>query len=255
METPTPTPSAAPTSKQKLRPLILIFAGLIAVGTYVVSNSPGDTVNEAVKTPYMPAAPSKEDVAAQMGFIVKHFGGESTNAAHRALVSRVGEAIASKSEAKDSGKKFSYTVLAEPDVINSFALPTGEIYVTTALVNRMHTEGELAAALAGATAHALAGHRMQPAAPTGEYTEQASVLTFTTEQETAADARALKMMADAGYTPEAMLSMFAILTEAYKAGANVQFFATHPSADWRLSTIEKGIKTLYPEGVPAVLSK
>lgn len=255
MENPTPTSSASLTPKPNLRPLIIIFAGLIIAGVYAFSQSSGSSVEAAMKTPAPVSEGAKQTASTQADFILKQFGGATANAEHRALVERVGAAIATKSEAKDSGKKFRFTVLAEPDVINSFALPTGEVYVTTALVNRMRTEGELAAALAGATAHALAGHRMQPEAPAAVGTPEASVLQFSVEDETAADAKALKIMADAGYSPESMLSMFKLLTEAYNAGANVQFFATHPSADWRLSTIEKGIKSLYPEGVPAVLSK
>jgi predicted Zn-dependent protease len=52
-----------------------------------------------------------------------------------------------------------------------------------------------------------------------------------------------------------MLGMFEILTAAYQAGADTQFFATHPSAEGRLATIKDNIAKLYPKGVPEVLSK
>ncbi len=251
-----PTPAAAP--KQNLRPLLVIFVGLVIAGAYAFSQSSGNSVDEALKTPAAtPAATGagKMDATTQQAFILKQFGGAGTDATQRALVERVGATLVSKSEAKDSGKKFRFTVLADVNTINSFALPTGEVYVTAALISRMHSEGQVAALLANAIAHVALGHSMQPSAPTGAGEANASVLQFTAEQETAADAKALKIMADTGYSPESMLSMFKLLTDAYNAGANVQFFATHPSADWRLSTIEKGIKTLYPEGVPAMLSK
>lgn len=249
METPTP---ASSTPKPHLRPLLFVFAALIAAGVFAFSQSSSSSVEAALKTPanVAPSAESKAAAANHQAFILKTYKGESADAAQRALVERVGAGIAGKSEAKDSGKTLKFILLAEPDAINSFALPTGEVYVTTALVNRMQTEGELAAALSQGVAHVLIGHRMQPDAPA-----EGSVLQFSTENESDADAKTLKIMADAGYSPEALLSMFKILTEAYNAGANVQFFATHPSADWRLANIEKGIKSLYPEGVPAVLSK
>lgn len=241
--------------KHFLTPVLLLLVAMVAAGGYVLSQAPDSTGGSTSSRPLAAPAPTQEDVAAQQVFLNRQFGGESGNSQHRALVARVGEAITTRSEVKDSGKRLRFIVLAEPDVINSFALPTGEVYVTTALVNRMQTEGQLAATLANGAAHVLNSHRMEPQKPANDGTPEASVLKFSTAQETAADQRAIKIMADAGYTPEGYLSLFRVLTEAYHAGANVQFFATHPSADWRLSAVAENIKKLYPEGIPEYLSK
>ena len=180
-------------------------------------------------------------------FLVQHYGGESANARQRALVERIGHDIVSRSNAKDSKKEFQFHLLAEPNAINSFAVPTGDVYVTTALVNRMRTEGELAAALSNGVAHVLKSDRMDMS-PT-------SPPQFTVTEETAADANTVKLMAATGYDPQALLGMFTVLTDAYNAHADVPFFVTHPSADGRLASIAATIKALYPQGVPSVLSK
>ena len=190
-----------------------------------------------------------EQDAQQQQYFIQHYGDESANATQRELVTRVGAAIVTRSDAKDSKKTFRFHLLAESNLIDSFAVPTGDVYVTTALVNRLHTEGQLAAVLAGGIAHVLAGHHMHAPDTAPDQWQ------FTAAQETSADARTIKFMAAAGYDPNALLGLFAVLTDAYTAHADVPFFTTHPSAPDRLTTVATTIKTLYPQGVPAVLSK
>lgn len=229
-------------------PLIVAFLGVLAFGIYSQTQQ-GPATTPATKTKLTAEQLAEKDVEIQQ-FIVKKYGGESTNIQQRDLVSRVANNITTKTDAKDAVKGVRFHLLAEANAINSFALPTGDVYVTTALINRMKTEGEVASVLANGAAHVLANHHMSlPEAPA------ALVPQFTAEQESNIDARAVKIMADAGYSPAAMLSMFQILTEAYNAGADTQFFATHPSAEGRLSGVQDAITKLFPKGIPEVLSK
>lgn len=183
-------------------------------------------------------------------WLIKLHGGISANVAQQELVSRVAQAINTRTDAKNAPQPLKFYLLAEPNVINVFAFSSGHVYVTTALVNRMKTEGELAAALAHGAAHVLALHHLElPEAPAPQ------VLRYTTQEELAADAYTVKIMADAGYSPEAYLNMFSVLTEAYHAGADTQLFTTHPSTGNRLEQVVHAIQKLYPQGIPAVLSK
>ena len=116
-------------------------------------------------------------------------------------------------------KNLHFHLLTAPNAINAFALPSGDIYVTTALVNRMHNEGELAAVLAGQVAHVISGHVMVSSTALNAPPPAKPLLHFSIEQESAADLQGLKLMADAGYSPESMLSMFRVLTEAYITAA------------------------------------
>lgn len=245
-------------SKERLRPLIVIFVGLIGFGTYAVMS--GHDVGPAAPSA-LPAVPNVQALQAestlQQKYILTRYKGESSDAGHNALVTRVGMALVSKSEAKDSQINFRFRVLAEPNAIDMFALPVGDIYVTTALVNRMKTEGELAAVLANGIAHALAGDKMQSSEPIPQQPDATTTikLHFTSEQESIADGRTIKMMAEAGYNPQSLIDMFRVLTEAYNAGAEASFFATHPSDSWRLTNAANSIAQMYPQGIPAELSK
>ena len=182
----------------------------------------------------------------------KNYHGESSDRRQVELVTRVGNAIATQSDAKNSPVKLKFHLLAEPDSINLYGLSSGDVYITTAMLNRMQTEGQLAAALAHGAAHALVGDMLTPV-PTGKH--PLPLWQHSLEQEHAADALGLRLMSQTGYDPQAMGSMLTILAKAYNAGADVSFFATHPNAPDRLTVLDATIKQLYPTGLPAVMSK
>ncbi len=201
---------------------------------------------EAKKTMQLRIASNREITRAAT---VK-FGGISRNSTQRALVARVGAAIANTQQVRISDTKLQFHLLNEANHIAAYGLSTGDIYVTTALVNRMHTEGELAAALAHATAHALDNDALEPY-PTGAV----PLWQHNVEQEKAADLLTVRLMVQAGYDPNAFSSMLLVLAGAYNKGADVGFFTSHPNSDGRLEAIAAAIQSLYPGGVPAQLSK
>ena len=181
------------------------------------------------------------------------WGGESSNREQRALVARVGQAIATKSGAKQYPVALRFHLLAEPNAITLYGLSSGDIYITTALLNRMQTEGELAAALAHAAAHAIAGDALAPVTTTPP--SPRPLWQHSVSEERAADALTVTWMGQAGYDPNAFSSMLMVLAKAYNAGADVGFFTTHPNAPDRLDAIRASIAATYPSGVPKELSK
>lgn len=227
--------------------LMLLLAAIAVILSYAVLTLPKtDTAGKPLRA----AEDLAQDNIRIRNFIISTYGSESTNVDQRALVARVGNAILTRSAAKGFRPKITFSLLSEPNAINSFALPTGEVYITTAMVNRMRTEGELAAILANATAHVMGGHHM-----TLDATAFGSAPAYTLKQESTVDADTIQIMADAGYDPTAILGAFEVLTAAYTAGADTSFFATHPSADDRLTQLQASIKKIYPHGVPEILSK
>lgn len=228
--------------KPRVKIALSVFAVLTAVGAMLFLKSESGREQNAVAEAKMAVANA----------ISATFKGESADATQRALVERVGLAIAQNSDAKLAPTKLKFRLLAEKNAINLYALPTGEIFVTTALVNRMKTEGQLAAALAHGVAHGMVGDAPMPLPNT---TPQSPQWNYTLAQEAAADKLALKLMSQAGYDPNAMIGMFSVLAEAYQAKADVAFFITHPNDRDRLTHIQEAIVALYPSGVPAALSK
>ena len=183
----------------------------------------------------------------------KRYGGISNNAEQKALVGRVGTVIRGKVDPKSTAPAMRFYVLAEENSINLFALTNGDIYVTTALVNRMQTEGQLASVIAHGVAHVVNVHEMA-AIPAATETALPN-WSYSTKAEREADALGLKLMSEAGYDPNAFISMLGVLTKAYNDGADVAFFTTHPNEEGRINEIAATIQRLYPEGIPEVLSK
>lgn len=182
----------------------------------------------------------------------KLLGGASKNTEQLALVARVAAAITTHSDASKAPTPLTFHLMAEPNSINIYGLADGNIYVTTALLNRMQTEGQLAAALAHAAAHALVKDHMTVVAAASTIRP---IWQHTAQQERAADMLTVTLMSQAGYDPNAFASMLGVLAKAYTAKAEVTFFTTHPNTADRLDGVTAAITALYPQGVPAVLSK
>lgn len=258
---PEPAPAATPPKKRSLplppisgRRKVLAIILAIAACTYLLTLKHGVTQEEKTRDSAKRIIDQQRDQINEdiTKAFRKSYKGESSNHQQNALVERVGTAIATQSDAKNSKVKLKFHLLAEPDSINIYGLSTGDVYITTAMLNRMQTEGQLAAALAHGAAHALAGDMATPVTA-GKH--PLPLWQHALEQERAADVTGLRLMAQTGYNPEAMGTMLSILAKAYNAGADVSFFTTHPNAADRLAVLDATIKQLYPTGLPAVMSK
>ncbi len=208
------------------------------------------------------------------------FGGLEPNPDYTTVVGEIGQTLAQGRIADSSGYPFEFHVLADPQTVNAFALPGGQVFVTRALIDRLETEGQLAAVLGHEIVHVLARHSSEqiaqmeltegitgavivasydPENPSSQQAAQMAVLVgqlvnmkFGRNDELEADALGVQIMADAGYDPRAMIDLMQILAEGNAAGPP-EFFSTHPNPDNRILRIEEAIQLLYPEGVPAGL--
>ena len=268
-ENPTPEPTdplsaAAPQTPKKKRSLPLppisgrrkfLAIGLaIAACIYLLTLKHGVTEEQEARDAGKEVAHQQREVINDdiQHALNKKYHGESSNRDQVALVSLVGGYIQALPEVKESKVKLKFHLLAEPDSINLYGLSTGDVYITTAMLNRMLTQGQLAAALAHGAAHALVGDMAAPV-PAGKH--PLPLWQYSVEQEHAADVLGLRLLAEAGYDPNAMGAMLTILAKAYNAGADVSFFTTHPNAADRLAVLDATIKQMYPAGLPAVMSK
>ena len=73
------------------------------------------------------------------------------------------------------------------------------------------------------------------------------------DDELQSDQLGVRIMADAGYDPRAMIAVQEILAQEAAGGAPPEFMSTHPSAPNRIVVIEETIAEIYPDGVPAGL--
>jgi beta-barrel assembly-enhancing protease len=232
---------------------LMVLVALVGGAALLTLKSTANHENAQIRSANQNAAEQRMAEAETISkTLLKRYGGLSSNTAHKALVGRVGDAIRGKLDPKSTAPAMRFHLLTEENSINMFALANGDVYVTTALINRMQTEGQLAAVLAHGVAHVVAQHDLAALPVEGEALPMWS---YATRSEREADALGLKLMSSAGYDPNAMIGMLSVLVKAYNDGADVAFFTTHPNEEGRLNEIEAAIHRLYPQGIPAVLSK
>ncbi|MCZ2135687.1 MAG: M48 family metallopeptidase [Burkholderiales bacterium] len=212
---------------------------------------------------------SAPQMAAQMGGITQ-------DARARALVSQVGAKVVAQSVAAKSGYPFKFHTLADPRTVNAFALPGGQVFITMALLSRLETEGQLAAVLGHEVGHVLARHSAEhiakdqlaqgltgafalgsgsmDAAQLAQVVSQMTSLKYGRDDELEADGLGLRLMAEAGYDPRAMIRVMQILEKATGGSRTPEFQSSHPSPPHRIEEIKAKLAKVYPSGVPAGLT-
>lgn len=205
-------------------------------------------------------------------------GGLHPDPQARALVEAVGERIVANSAAAQSNYPFKFHLLADPQTVNAFALPGGQIFITEALFSRFRTEGQLAGVLGHEIGHVVGRHSAEhiakqqltqgltgavvlstydPNDPGSQRTAQVAMVVgqlvnmkFGREDELESDRLSVRFMAEAGYDPRAMIEVMRILAEAGGGAGPPEFFSTHPNPDNRIARIEEAIQEQFPGGVP-----
>lgn len=206
-----------------------------------------------------------------------------------AYVNAVGNVLASA--AMDSPRKDDrpspisgwHFVIVDDDTINAFSASGGFILVNKGLIKAAKSEDELAAVLAHEVAHTVRGHALgsiQKGRMAGVYKEmlnstvqldeaQLGTLTkafegamddmingmvvkgYSKETEFEADKVGIKILADAGYDPQAFIKLLERLEEKTGGGGG-GFSATHPSAKDRIAKLKPEADKLGHKKVPKV---
>jgi predicted Zn-dependent protease len=210
--------------------------------------------------------------------MTRQFGGLEPDPRRQEIVDAVGERLVQNSVAAEAEYPFSFELLDDDDTVNAFALPGGPIFVTNALYTRFETEGQLAGVLAHEIGHVLARHGAQniarqqltqgltgavvlatydPDDPRTQRTAEVSMLIgqlinmkYGRDDELQSDDLGVRIMAEAGYDPRALIRVMEILAEASGGGRQPEFFSTHPNPENRIAEIEAAIRERFPDGVP-----
>ncbi|MEM8963292.1 MAG: M48 family metalloprotease [Acidobacteriota bacterium] len=205
-------------------------------------------------------------------------GGLHPDQAAQAIVDRVGSRIVQRSDARETGYPFDFHLLADQRTVNAFALPGGQIFITAALAARFETEAELAGVLGHEIGHVVARHSSERLArsqliqglssaaiiaasdpETGQGGQMAALIgnmvnmKYGRDQELESDRLGVRFMADAGYDPRAMMTVMKILGSASAGQRQPEFMSTHPNPENRIGEIERAIREVFPNGVPAGL--
>jgi beta-barrel assembly-enhancing protease len=256
--------------------LIALVVALFSLVTYCTSTSENPVTGEKQRVALKPeeeialGVKSAPEMAARMG-------GLSANAEARALVQRMGAQLVRDSFAAKSPYKFSFHVLADPKTINAFALPGGPIFVTEGLLRQLRSEAELAGVLGHEIGHVIARHSSEQlakaqltqgligaavigsgdftAAQIGQVVGSMVNMRYGRDDELESDALGIRIMAEAGYDPRAMIRVMETLAKASSGSRQPEFFSTHPHPENRQARIREEIAKRFPQGVPEGLKK
>lgn len=194
--------------------------------------------------------------------MAQQHGGLHPDQAAQDLVDRVGQKLVSSSIAKETPYKYDFHLLRDPQTINAFALPGGQIFITYALYSKLENEDQLAGVLGHEIGHVLGRHSAERMANQGltqgilsgvmvggggETGQMAAMIAnvvnmkYGREDELESDDLGIKFMIEAGYQPEEMIGVMKILKAAAGPNRVPEFQSTHPDPENRIEKIKEAI--------------
>jgi beta-barrel assembly-enhancing protease len=265
------------------RLLIALVVAIFAIASYYFGTTKVENpitgevqrVNMSVQDEIMMGLQAAPEMAQQ-------FGGLYQDESAQQLVDTIGQKLVAQSEAAQSDYQFDFHLLADPETVNAFALPGGQIFITAALYERLQTEGQLAGVLGHEIGHVVARHSAEriakaqlmegltgaaviaaydPENPSSAQRAQMAALVgqlismrYGRDDELESDRLGVRFMADAGYDPRSLIGVMEILAEA-GGGSQPEFFSTHPNPENRIQKIQAAIEAEFPNGVPEGLTQ
>jgi predicted Zn-dependent protease len=179
------------------------------------------------------------------------------------LVDKVGAKLVNNSIARQSPYKYEFHLLRDPNAINAFALPGGQIFITYALYSKLENEDQLAGVLGHEIGHVLGRHSAERMAKQGltqgvisgvmvgggEGMGQMSAMIANTinmkygrGDELESDDLGVRFLIKAGYQPEEMIGVMEILKAAAGPNRTPEFQSTHPDPENRIEMIKEAIR-------------
>ena len=176
-------------------------------------------------------------------------------------IEKIGEHLKKISEIKEINYHFN---IINQEGVNAFAFPGGFIYITSDLLDYVHSDDELAAIIAHEMGHVICQHSIKqmqdnrkmklvelfavlltgdPAVGLiGELTTITVLNNYRREYEEEADLTALELLNKSpDYHPVALLTFFERVhsKDYFKPNINLGIFQTHPDIDYRMENIKK----------------
>jgi len=205
--------------------------------------------------------------------LADQFGGLDPNQSDQQRVQEIGQRIVQDSPASTTPYQYAYHLLADPQTVNAFALPGGQVFITRALYDQLQTDGELASILGHETGHVVARHSAEqiakaqltegltgaaviaacnPDNPNGcvAASQMAAIvgqligMKYSRADETEADWLGVCFMNDSGYDPQDMVKVMQILDSLSQGQQPPEFLSSHPDPGNRILQIQDDIQNI-----------
>lgn len=210
--------------------------------------------------------------------MAQQFGGLDPDPASQARIDAIGGRLVSQSIAGQSPYRFEFHVLDDPETINAFALPGGQVFITEGLLKRLTTDGQVAGVLGHEIGHVVARHGAEhiakqqltqgltgaavlatydPSDPSSRGSAavaamigQLVTMRFGRADELESDRLGVRIASESGYDPRSLIALMKILAESSEGNRPPEFFSTHPNPENRIERIQTAIQERFPNGVP-----
>jgi predicted Zn-dependent protease len=193
--------------------------------------------------------------------MAQQHGGLYPDQKYQAFVDQVGNNLIKSSMARDTPYEYEFHLLADPNTINAFALPGGQIFITYALFSKLDNEDQLAGILGHEIGHVLGKHSAERIAESDFWRTasmgasvgadmgglvsgigQNTLLKNGRGDELESDDLGVRFMIRAGYNPEEMIGVMEILKDAAGPNRVPEFQSSHPDPDNRIEKIRESIE-------------
>lgn len=196
--------------------------------------------------------------------MIQQYGGLHPDQKAQELVDIVGERLVRNTVAKRSGYQYDFHLLADPNVVNAFALPGGQVFITAALFSRLNNEDQLAGVLGHEIGHVIHRHGAERIAKmeltqgltgaaviaSGDYNTAHAAqmignlinMKYGRDQELESDDWGVRLMIEAGYDPNKLIDVMDILEEASGGQGPPEWQSSHPSPENRRQQILDAIE-------------
>jgi predicted Zn-dependent protease len=256
------------------RLLIAIILALGAIATYYFSTEKFE--NPVTGRVQRVALSPKEEIALGLNSapeMARQHGGLYPDQRYQDLVTSVGERLVrSNPEINQSPYYFQFHLLADPQTVNAFALPGGQIFITFGLLRLLDNEHEVAGVLGHEIGHVVGRHSNEQMAKAqlsqglvnavvmaggseygmtagqiAQFVSQLKNTAYGREDELESDQLGVRFMVRAGYDPNALIRVMEVLKKAAGGRAPPEFLSTHPDPDNRVQRIKEAIQKAKSE--------
>lgn len=193
--------------------------------------------------------------------MAQEYGGLYQDERMQSYVDMVGKKLVDNSVARNTPYQYDFHLLADPNTINAFALPGGQIFITYALFSKLENEDQLAGVLGHEVGHVLGRHSAERIANSEFWQTLAQGASVGADagglvsgigqnillgngrgDELESDDLGVRFMIKAGYEPREMIGVMKILKDAAGPSRVPEFQSTHPDPDNRIEHIEASIE-------------